>query len=1012
MNTTESEPDLLVAIAEEFADRYRRGERPALSEYTDKHPDLAERIRELFPAMVMMEELGSVDGAASPLSPRSAPERLGEYRILREVGRGGMGVVYEAVQESLGRHVALKVLPMHATREGNQQERFRREAKAAALLHHSNIVPVFGIGEHDGTLYYAMQFIQGQGLDMVLGEIRRLRQHPSAAADLQSAATSLQSQPEAQYFRSVSDIGAQVAEALAYAHQQGMFHRDIKPSNLLLDAKGTVWVADFGLVKAEGSDELTGTGDIVGTVRYMAPERFQGKCDARSDIYALGVTLYELLALRPAFAESDRNKLIHQVTQSEPVRLRRLQRSVPRDLETIVHKAMERQPGHRYATAGELAADLRCFREDRPITARRIGGLERTWRWCRRNPAVALLTTSVAMLVIAAVAALAVSNIRISWEKEQTANALKDKGKALEEKDNALATAIASRRQAEEHLQLVLKALDAVYLTEVENRLAVDLKDTSDFSPPDPEKQQRERDFLEKGVRFYTELAKRESLDPEARFATAKAYRRVAWMQMSLRQFDKSEAALQKAIALLEELTERAPSSAEYHLELADTYHWLFKPLSETNRLSEAEKVTRQALTQFEKLSRRFPDETRAQEGLVDCYHNLGTLLPKINRPVEAKHAYERALAINRELATSFPGQMRYRQLQTVIQDQLAELLDQRITVRNAGKLPELKRLPEDVYDIVWAPDGRKVAFVRYGHAVNVLDSKTFKPRRTLGVDRQIMSFAFGRDPAIIVLSEQLDEPPAFDSKHPPFGRYKLRSEILNLSSGEAVHVDGGGFVRVSPDGTRLATQGYANSARIWSMPDGKLLHDLDVETEGGITPEFSPDGKVLAVGNRNGYTCLFDVATGKRLQTLFRAMSHGLKFHPDGKTLAVTYVDGSLGLWNVADGKLLCLAPPDSEWKKDARRSPGPPWRDLHTVDWSINGDVLATGGRDTTITLWKARDLSPLKKLEAGNWIIKVRFSPDGSRLWSAGGDDGPNGSRSVRVWGLPESEIEEAR
>jgi serine/threonine protein kinase/formylglycine-generating enzyme required for sulfatase activity/Tfp pilus assembly protein PilF len=462
MSSSESEPDLLVKLAEEFADRYRRGERPALTEYTDKYPDMAERIRELFPAMVMMEDLGSVDGAPSPLSRVAPPQRLGEYRILREVGRGGMGIVYEAVQESLGRHVALKVLPFAPVRDGNQQERFRREAKSAAQLHHSNIVPVFGVGEHEGTLYYAMQFIQGQGLDVVLGEIRRLRRAVAAEGSITcktaapltaslaqnllsgqlhgdglpagngaepppadtpnparsaskgsdvsqgsqeireplSTSCGLPSQPQAQYFRSVAGIGVQVAEALAYAHQQGMFHRDIKPSNLLLDAKGTVWLTDFGLVKAEGSDELTATGDIVGTIRYMAPERFQGKCDARSDVYALGVTLYEMLALQPAYAESDRNKLIQQVTQSEPPRLGRLQKSVPRDLETIVHKAMEREPPDRYATAAQLAGDLHRFLEDRPIAARPTPMHERLRRWVRRNKVVAALTSAVVLLLL------------------------------------------------------------------------------------------------------------------------------------------------------------------------------------------------------------------------------------------------------------------------------------------------------------------------------------------------------------------------------------------------------------------------------------------------------------------------------------------------------------------------------------------------------------------------------------------------------------------------------------
>ena len=196
-------------------------------------------------------------------------------------------------------------------------------------------------------------------------------------------------------------IGVQVAEALAYAHGQGVLHRDIKPSNLLLDREGNVWVADFGLAKATGTDDLTHTGDIVGTVRYMAPERFHGESDARSDLYALGLTLYELLALRPAFDESDRASLIRQVTQEDPPRLRRLNGRVPRDLETIIHKAIAREPGQRYASAKAMADDLARFLDGRPILARRVSTTERVYRWCRRNPVVAGLLGMVAALVVA-----------------------------------------------------------------------------------------------------------------------------------------------------------------------------------------------------------------------------------------------------------------------------------------------------------------------------------------------------------------------------------------------------------------------------------------------------------------------------------------------------------------------------------------------------------------------------------------------------------------------------------
>ena len=414
-----SERDAVEVMAEEFVSRHRRGERPALSEYTSRLPARAAEIRELFPALIVMEQLKpstrdlttGFDANVS-ISEWRLPERLGDYRVIREVGRGGMGIVYEAEQVSLGRHVALKVLPSSGLLNPTFLERFRREAKAAARLHHTNIVPVFGASEAEGVHFYAMQYISGEGLDKVLRDVRNLRRQsnnvavvaqPTIAAE-RSVARSLldgsfvgcpqmldsaipapvSSQAPAEsrssdrgissigrsddeYFRSVTRIGLQAAEALGYAHKQGVLHRDVKPSNLLLDGQGTVWITDFGLAKAEGTDELTQSGDIVGTIRFMAPERFDGQSLPQSDIYSLGATLYEMIALRPAFDAANRAKLIEQAVRQDPTPLTRLDHRVPRDLDTIVRKCLAKDPCDRYSDAEALAEDLRRFLADRPI---------------------------------------------------------------------------------------------------------------------------------------------------------------------------------------------------------------------------------------------------------------------------------------------------------------------------------------------------------------------------------------------------------------------------------------------------------------------------------------------------------------------------------------------------------------------------------------------------------------------------------------------------------------------
>jgi len=455
---------MLEHLAEEFVERHRGGERPSLSEYTERYPDLAGDIRELFPALVTIEKLKPANDACAPeatvSSEHTCPERLGDYRILREVGRGGMGVVYEAVQESLGRHVALKLLPSSASLNPTYLERFRREAKAAGRLHHTNIVPVFGVGECDHVSFYVMQYIQGEGLDKVLADVRRLRRPPGAGAvappsegsvahslvtggfapptlvaaratnahsDTSSGTSRLSMPgPEAEYYRGVARVGVQVADALAYAHAQGVLHRDIKPSNLMLELRGTVWVTDFGLAKAEGTEELTHTGDIVGTIRFMAPERFEGKSLPQSDIYGLGLTLYELLTLQPAFDDTNKGKLIDKVLHQPPVPPRKLDPRVPRDLETIVLKCLAKEPKERYGTAEAVAEDLRRFLADRPIHARRARATERTWRWCRRNPWLAGLSAAVVLLLFVVAVGSTVFALRLQKELDHRLVAERD----------------------------------------------------------------------------------------------------------------------------------------------------------------------------------------------------------------------------------------------------------------------------------------------------------------------------------------------------------------------------------------------------------------------------------------------------------------------------------------------------------------------------------------------------------------------------------------------------------
>jgi serine/threonine protein kinase len=452
-----SADDHVVALVDELTVRFQSGEPVDLEKFLAEHAEYADRLRTLLPTLHVLAEIGQ-----SPLPEPSGHEvtpaidrQLGDFRILREIGRGGMGIVYEAEQISLGRRVALKVLPFASTLDPKQLQRFKNEAQAAANLHHTNIVPVFATGCERGVHYFAMQFIEGQTLAQIIADLR-LRiadwkkegtdhsmpsQPPPEAAPTgpytpeliaQSAIRNPQSAmaitpPVAvhstervtkspAYFRLVAQLGVQAAEALEHAHHLGIVHRDIKPANLLIEHSPLtasdsprLWVTDFGLAHCQSQAGLTMTGDLVGTLRYMSPEQALAKrvpVDHRTDVYSLGVTLYELLTLRPAFGGTDRQELLRQIAFEEPVRPRRLDHKVPAELETVVLKALEKNPADRYATAQELADGLRRFLEDRPIRARRPTVVQRVRKWARRHQPVVRTAAAAVILMAALMAAL------------------------------------------------------------------------------------------------------------------------------------------------------------------------------------------------------------------------------------------------------------------------------------------------------------------------------------------------------------------------------------------------------------------------------------------------------------------------------------------------------------------------------------------------------------------------------------------------------------------------------
>jgi len=414
--------------AQDYLAALESGQQPDRVRFLAQFPHLAERLNPYLDALDLLHR--TVAPAARPPAEESPPaEPLGDFRIVRRIGGGGMGTVYEAVQRSLGRRVALKVLPFAAALEATHLQRFQNEAQAAAQLHHPNIVPVYFVGCERGVHYYAMQLIEGQDLGSLIGQLRS--QKPAAqdapaeaaATTITSVAAELSTQRASRsdsFYRTAAGLIVQAAAGLEHAHQFGIIHRDIKPANLMVDLRGNVWITDFGLAQFHTGARLTRTGDVLGTLRYMSPEQAAGQglpVDPRADVYSLGATLYELLTLQPMFTGDTDFQLLRHIVHDEPAMPRALDQAIPAELETIVLKAVSKVPGERYASAREFADDLRRFLENQPILARRAGIVQRAQKWTRRHPGV--LAAGPILLVLLTIGSL-LSAASIHAERQKT----------------------------------------------------------------------------------------------------------------------------------------------------------------------------------------------------------------------------------------------------------------------------------------------------------------------------------------------------------------------------------------------------------------------------------------------------------------------------------------------------------------------------------------------------------------------------------------------------------------
>jgi eukaryotic-like serine/threonine-protein kinase len=633
---------------------------PAVASLLREHPEIAEPLKKHLESLRLL--IRATTPHTLPASPQQvAPSELGDFLLVKEIGRGGMGVVYEALQRSLGRRVALKVLPFAAVLEPKQIARFQHEAQAAAQLHHPHIVPVFGVGCERGVHYYSMQLVEGRSLEQAIRELRQqengleyrenentadwspdrklsqqaheIEAHPSPTTSPAALVPTVKNGAGAptvrdrNYYRHTAELMAQAAEALHFAHENGIVHRDIKPSNLLLDNAGKLWVTDFGLARMASDANLTVTGDILGTVRYMSPEQAAGQnhlIDHRTDIYSLGTTLYELLTLRPLHDGVDRPAILRRIESHDTPQARKWNRDIPHDLETILLKSLSKERDQRYDTAQAFADDLRNFLAGRSPIAQRPSVSDRITRWAMRHRRAVLVSLLSLLLALGGTIPIAFMLMSANHRTQE----------ALTKSNN-------NYQQAREIVHR--------FLTQQARRLG---------EIPGTEPLQKE--LLQDTLAYYNEFIQQAMHDPPLRSELADAYFYAGEAAEKLGDKPAAAANYTQAVKLLTDLLAEH-DSPHSRGQLANSLNNLGLLQWEQGEKSAAEEALRESVRNYEACALALADQPRYRDRWTTSLANLAMIQAQQGHGPEAGRLYQTAISIQEQLISEHPREIEFR---------------------------------------------------------------------------------------------------------------------------------------------------------------------------------------------------------------------------------------------------------------------------------------------------------------------------------------------------------------